>query len=392
MTTLRVVLVMLLCGCAGPMDGPPVRPPDPLAECLRSCGGCCDTRGLCRAGSSVSACGTVGTVCAVCPGDEGCWLNQCRARPATPPAPARTPMAGDLTFRWRFSGQGCAVVREVSSVTVDVPGLALPGGGVFPCASGAAEGVTVTAVPPGLYHFTVRGRSAEGAALYEARGLVTVDGPVMKRVELEPVAGATGRALVSWRLPPASGAGAPCEAMGATHVAVAVSGRVTPLVARCDAGSVELAALPAGQVRLTLTALDGQGVALASGQESVAVLAGATVATELSLTWRVGALWLRWALVDTGVGLSCGQAGAAEVFLNLRGPDGAFVFPGAGVAAPCEAGAAVLSRLPAGRYEVFAQAVGAFGALFRSGATAVQVTPGGEPPGVGPAPLVVLAR
>jgi hypothetical protein len=392
MTTLRVLLVVLLSGCMVSTGRSRTEPADPLAECLETCSGCCDAEGLCRPGSSISACGTRGTVCSACEGAEVCWLNQCRVRPESSTTPARPPQPGDLTIRWRFSGQACAVVRDVSVVTLDVPGLTLPNGGVFACSTGAADGVTLTAVPPGLYRFTARGLTAGGAALYEEDGSVSVDGPVTKRIDLAPVAGGTGRVLVSWRLPVVNASTEPCAAIGATQVAVQVAGRSTPFVARCELGGLELLALPAGATTVSLSALDAQGAVLASGQGTVQVLVGATVASEFGLTWRVGGLAVRWALSNMGLGQTCSQAGAREVFLNLRGSDGLFLYPDAGVAVPCDAGAAVFSRLPVGQYELFAQAVGAFGALYRSQPVQAEVLAGSFPEVSWQTPPVVLER
>ncbi|MDX2014555.1 MAG: hypothetical protein SFW67_30435 [Myxococcaceae bacterium] len=392
MTTLRVVLVVLLSGCVVSTGRSRTEPVDPLAECMDTCSGCCDGDGLCRTGSSVTACGSRGTVCSACEGGEVCSFNGCRARPEASTTPARPPEAGDLTFRWRFAGQACAVVRDVSTVTLDIPGLSLPNAGVFACSSGAADGVTLSAVPPGFYRFTARGLTAGGAALYEQQGFVTVDGPVQKRIELAPVAGGTGRVLVSWRLPVVNASAEPCAAVGASQVAVQLSGRSTPFVARCDAGGLELSALPAGSTTVSLFALDSQGVVLASGQGTVQVLVGATVSSEFGLTWRVGGLALRWALSNMGLAQTCSQAGASQVFLNLRGTDGVFLYPDAGVAVPCEAGAAVFSLLPVGRYELFAQAVGGLGTLYRSSAATVQVLPGDFPTVSVNSPLLVLER
>jgi hypothetical protein len=392
MTTLRVALVVLLSGCVLSTERSRTAPVDPLAECLDTCSGCCDAEGLCRTGSSVNACGTSGTVCSACEGAEVCWFSQCRVPPATSTTPSRPPQAGDLTFRWRFSGQACAVVRDVAFVTLDVPGLMVPNGGVFPCASGAADGVTFSSVPPGLYRFTARGLTAGGAGLYEQEGLVTVDGPVTKRLDLVPVAGGTGRAVVSWRLPVVTSAVEPCAAVGAAQVAVQVAGRGTPLVVRCEVGAVELTALPSGTSTVSVFALDAQGGVLAQGQGPVPVVVGATMASELGLQWSVGGLAVRWALENMGLGQTCSQAGAADVFLNLRTSDGQFLYPDAGAAVPCDAGAAVFTRLPVGRYELFAQAVGGLGLLYRSSGVMVEVRPGDFPAVSAQSPELRLVR
>jgi hypothetical protein len=385
MTTLRVMLVVLLSGCVVSTGRSRTEPVDPLEACLEECGGCCDESGLCRSGSSVSACGGRGTVCSACTDGEICRLYECRAEPA-PSAPAGPPQPGDLTVRWRFSGQACAVVRDVAFVSLDVPGLSLPNGGVFACSSGAADGVTLPAVPAGFYRFTARGLTSAGQLLYEDEGFVTVNGPVLKRLDLAPVATATGRAVVSWRLPASS-----CAAAGVTEIAVQVADRA-PVLARCDQTGVELPGLLTGLQDVSLVAVDAHRILRASSRGRVQVLAGATVSAEFSLTWMVGGLAVRWSLSNMGLWQTCTQAGANEVVLNLRGADGRFLYPGAGVPVSCEASGAVFESLPSGLYEVFGQAVGAFGTLYRSNAVLLEVHTGVFPTVSAQTPALVLER
>lgn len=385
MTTLRMMLVVLLSGCVVSTGRSRTEPVDPLEACLEECGGCCDEVGLCRSGSSVSACGGRGTVCSACTGGEVCRLSECRAKPEAT-EPVGPPQPGDLTVRWRFSGQACAVVRDVAVVTLDVPGLSLPNGGVFACSSGAADGVTLPGVTPGVYRFTARGLTSAGQLLYEEKGFVTVNGPVLKRIDLAPVAMATGRAVVSWRLPASS-----CAAAGVTEIAVHVADRA-PVLARCDQTGVELPGLLTGLQDVSLVALDVSRAPRASSRGRIQVLAGATVSAEFSLTWMVGGLAVRWNLSNLGLWQTCAQAGAHEVVLNLRGADGRFLYPGAGVPVSCEASGAVFEALPPGSYEVFGQAVGAVGTLYRSNAVILEVHPGVFPTVTAQTPVLVLAR
>lgn len=375
---LAVSFLLVACGVEErDRSEPLVASQDPtLDRCLERCGGCCDITGQCLGGTSPQACGRSGSICAVCTtGFECSSFGSCR-EPYRPSQPSAPPSAGEVTFRWRFSGQACAVVRDVSRVTVDIPGLALPNGGVFPCSTGAADGITLLAVQPDLYRYTVRGLTTDGRLLYEGTGFFSVNGPTLERVDLSPVFGATGRATLSLRMPSSNASTLTCQGAGIATLSIQLPGRT--IDTRCDAAmtGLSLGVLPAGTQSVTVTGLSDTGFPLARARSSLMVLAGAETFTEAALAWLVGGASLRWSLSNQGLIQTCLQAGVRDVYVNIQDSTEAFLYPGAGVAVPCEQLSVVFPTLPAGTLTVFAQAVGGGGALYRSAGTPITVRAG----------------
>jgi hypothetical protein len=375
---LTMSLLLLACGVDQRDRSQPLVPtPDPtLDRCLERCGGCCDANGQCLGGNSPQACGRSGSLCAVCAtGFECSGSGSCR-EPVRPSEPAAPPSAGEVTFRWRFSGQACAVVRDVARVTVDIPGLSLPNGGSFPCSTGAADGITLPAVQPDLYRYTMRGLTTDGRLLYERTGTFWVTGPTLERIDLLPVPGATGRATLSLQLPTSSSSSLGCQGAGIATLSIQLPGRTVDT--RCDAAMTGLSfgALPAGTQTLTVTGLSETGFALARGRVSLTVLAGAETFTEVSLSWLVGGASLHWSLTNDSIAQTCLQAGVREVFVNFQDSTGTFLYPGAGVAVACEQLGVVFPTLPAGTLTAFAQAVGSWGVLYRSAGVPITVRAG----------------
>ena len=387
---LALSLVLLACG-VDPRDRsePLAATPDPTFErCLERCGGCCDSNGQCLGGNSPQACGRSGSLCAVCAtGFECSGSGSCR-EPFRPSEPAAPPSSGEVTFRWRFSGQACAVVRDVTRVTVDIPGLSLPNGGLFPCSTGAADGITLPAVQPDLYRYTMRGLTTDGRLLYERTGTFWVNGPALERVDLSPVVGATGRATLSLRMLTSS---LDCQGAGIATLSIRLPGRT--IDTRCDAAmtGLSLGALPAGAQSLTVTGLSETGFALARARVSLSVLAGAETFTEASLSWLVGGASLRWSLVNQGLAQSCLEAGVREVYVNFQDSTEAFLYPGAGVAVPCAQLGVVFPTLPSGTLTAFAQAVGGSGALYRSAGVPITVRAGVFPTATGASTLLPMS-
>ncbi len=356
------VVLALTAGCTVVKRAAPV---SELEQCLKDCSGCCDDAGLCRDGASNFACGGRGTVCSACTGGEECRVFACRpVTGVTDPGPGSpAPASGDLTLRWSFDGQACAFVRDVSTVTVDLPGLELPNHGVFPCSSGAADGVTLSNLPSNTYRYNARALASDGRLLYQASGSLSVSGPTSRRIDLDPVATATGRALVRWQLPTS------CQSAEVSHVEVLVDGAALHR-ASCTDGQLMALDLLHGWHTVELSAVDDGGLARLWGTGTVFVVAGAQSVVDLGLEWLGGGLAVAWQFNVHGVPLSCDQVAASTVYLNLGADDGHLVYPGAGVAVPCHDGdgaqGAVFPFLPAGRFSVFIQAVGAGGALFHS--------------------------
>ncbi len=390
---LAMSLLLLACGVEEFGRSEPLVPTeDPtFARCLERCGGCCDSNGQCLGGNSPQACGRSGAFCAVCAtGFECSGSGSCR-EPVGPSEPAAPPSAGEVTFRWRFSDQACAVVRDVTRVTVDIPGLSLPNGGIYPCSTGAADGITLPAVQPDLYRYTMRGLTSDGRLLYERTGSLWVNGPTLERVDLSPVLGATGRALLSLRMPTSSASSLSCQGAGIATLLIQLPGRT--IDTRCDAAmtGLSLGALPAGRQSLIVTGISETGFALARAQVSLSVLAGAETFTEASLAWLVGGVSLRWSLVNQGLAQTCLQAGVRDVYVNFRDSTEAFLYPGPGVAVPCEPLSVVFPTLPSGTLTAFAQAVGGSGALYRSAGVPITVRAGVFPTATSPSTLLPMS-
>lgn len=61
-------LFAALVSCSGPVS----KPCGPT-----NCSGCCDSAGVCQAGSTQQACGSGGLVCAQCNGTSTCGFGVC---------------------------------------------------------------------------------------------------------------------------------------------------------------------------------------------------------------------------------------------------------------------------------------------------------------------------
>lgn len=385
-------LILLACG------GPQRDPSEPLVasedaafdRCLERCGGCCDVNGQCLGGGVPQACGRSGSLCAVCSTGFECSSSGSCRQPSRPEEPTAPPSAGEVELRWRFSGQACAAVRDVARVTIDIPGLHLPNGGIYPCSTGAADGITLPAVQPDLYRYTARGLTVDGRLLYEGTGFFSVNGPTLERMELRPVIGATGRATLSLRFPPSNTTSHTCASAGIATLSSQVPGRT--IDTRCDAAMTGLAlgALPAGTQSLTITGLSDGGFALARARVSFTVLVGAETFAEATLAWLVGGASLRWSLVDRGLVHTCLQAGVRDVYVNFKDSTDTFLYPGAGVAVPCDEGSVVFPVLPAGTLTVYAQAVGPW-ALYRSEGVSLTVRAGVFPTTASPSTLLSMS-
>ena len=68
-------LLVALAVTAGFVLGTACGPP--VSKCATTCLGCCDTSGVCQAGSSFNACGQGGSTCRSCSSTETCSLNVC---------------------------------------------------------------------------------------------------------------------------------------------------------------------------------------------------------------------------------------------------------------------------------------------------------------------------
>ncbi len=95
----------------------------------------------------------------------------------------------------------------------------------------------------------------------------------------------------------------------------------------------------------------------------------------VALDWDVGSLPVRWAFRDGAATLTCAQAGVTSVFLNLRTTTSqpTLLYPNAGAEVPCTDAttgqATVFPYLPKGTFDVFFQAVGTGGRLYKTDQT-----------------------
>jgi hypothetical protein len=200
-----------------------------------------------------------------------------------------------------------------------------------------------------------------------------VNQDVSAQVRLEPVAvSGPGDLIVKWTLPALAVSPTPtCAQATITKVSVAVNGG-TPRELNCAVGEpVGMGAtFPSlsGTVRLDLSAADMNGFVYFRKQETV-VISGTTRVT-VALDWDVGSLPVRWEFRETGMARTCQQVGATSIFLNLRTMGGALLYPGAGAEVPCTDAmtgqATVFPYLPQGTFDVFFQAVGTGGRLFKT--------------------------
>src|SRR5262249_48462279 len=95
--------------------------------------------------------------------------------------------AGDVTFTWTLAGQQCAVVPQVSSVRISIPGEVIQNDGVFPCLVSNYPGIILQNFAPGSYTYTIQGLGYSGDVLYQATGTFIVDGNVTVQVDLASV-------------------------------------------------------------------------------------------------------------------------------------------------------------------------------------------------------------
>jgi hypothetical protein len=274
-----------------------------------------------------------------------------------------------VNFFWSFAGQTCAQAG-VSNVSVTAPGTP---GGTFRCNQAGTDGAVVPGFPAGTFPVTLEGRDGANQVRFRGTSQVqVVSQDISAQVRLEPVSTGPGDLTVRWSFPPLAGAPAPtCSQATITTVSVSVNGG-TPQSVTCSVGEPAGmgVTLPnqSGTVRLDLAAADATGFVFFRKQESVAI-AGATRVT-VALDWDVGSLPVRWELRENGQPRTCAQVGVSTVVLNLRTSTGTFLYPGAGADVPCNDAttgqATVFPYLPRGTFDVFFQAVGTGGKLFKT--------------------------
>jgi hypothetical protein len=327
---------------------------------------------------------------------------------------------GDVTFLWSFNGAICAVVPEVSQVTITIPGQTLQNSGVYGCTNSGVAGITLLNFAPGTYSYDIQGRNNVGAVIYAASGRFTVDGNVTVNVNLQPNVSATSSVYVTWTFPPNGISGTQPASCAQTvgpigAVEVSIDG-ASPVAVTCAEGQTSPGArfdnLLVGSHTIDLLAR-GPDYGAPVGQSrdlyyfrktsTLQVVAGTSASQQYALDWTVGGVAVKWSFNNGATQLNCAQAGVTTVYVNLRDSEGKF-FPdttGTGIAVPClnqgVQGATLpsqfLSYVYAGNYQVFLQARGTGDVLYRSAQTpppTVTVTAGVFPLVDGTTPTLVL--
>ncbi|MBE2248702.1 MAG: hypothetical protein IAE78_04065 [Myxococcus sp.] len=370
-----------------------------------NCNGCCDPTGMCLDGTTKDACGVRGAMCTACGPTASCGAGICLG-PSTGGGAAGGGTGGgaaggntgggvvgptySIIFLWNFAGQTCAQAA-VSNVVVNVAGASTANQTVR-CNTGGTDGIVLLGFRPGSYTATLEGRDATNALRFRGTARVqVVDQDVSAQVRFEPVmATGPGELLVRWSFPALSTSATPtCAQATITTVSVSANGGAARDLT-CSTG--EPSGMGArfqnlsGTATLDLAAADMNGFVYFRKQQQVPVPAGVSTPVTVALDWDVGSLPVRWQFRDGPATLTCAQAGVTSVYLNLRTQAGVLLYPNAGAEVPCAdpttGQATVFPYLPKGTFDVFFQAVGTGGRLFKTDQTTpprVTVTAGQFP-------------
>jgi hypothetical protein len=150
-----------------------------------------------------------------------------------------------------------------------------------------------------------------------------------------------GHVTVPWLIPPRG-----CEAASVDTVEVMIAGAEGTLTARaaCDAGELVMEEVPFGRYALTVHGLSHNTIVHDAPQALLVVRPDlATLAPAAILSARPATLDLRWSLPAAG----CAAAGATAVLIGLYDDAGAVIQTHT---APCDAGVARLTGIPAGAW------------------------------------------
>lgn len=356
-----------------------------------NCNGCCDPTGMCLDGNTKDACGVRGAACSACGSAASCAAGVCLGSgtgggaggsgggSAGGTAGGVAGPTHSIIFLWNFAGQTCAQAA-VSNVVVNVPGTSVRNQS-FRCNTSGTDGVVVMEIPAGTYTTTLEGRDATNTLKFRGTARVqVVDQDVSAQVRLEPVMSTgPGELLVRWSFPALSVSPTPtCAQATITKVTVAVNSG-TPREVTCSTGEASGSGTRlqnlTGTATLDLAAADMNGFVYFRKQQQVPVPAGVSTPVTVAFDWDVGSLPVRWAFRDGATTLTCAQAGVTSVYLNLRTTTGTptLLYPNAGAEVPCSDAttgqATVFPYLPKGTFDVFFQAVGTSGRLYKTDQT-----------------------
>lgn len=337
----------------------------------------------------------ISTLCITALLGSGCIINN---------TPRGNP--GDISFLWTFNGgRGCASVPDVTQVRITMPGQSLQNGGVYGCVNAGTAGIKLLNFRAGTYAFTVSGQNAQGETLYTENGSVTVNGDVTTTVDLRPTSDAKGQMIVSWVFPQNTTIN--CSTIAAVDVSVngalirsATCNEQYTYLGATGPGVV-ITGVTAGDNVVTLAARDSNGFFYYRSDRTVAVTVGADTFATITLDYAVGSLPIKWTFNNGVTMVNCAQAGVTMVNVNLRDSTGTLLYGATGTDVPCTnangAQGTVFPYLYSGTYELFLQAYGTNGALYRTNSTTapqVSVTAGLFPvidnPTLTPAQLLTL--
>jgi hypothetical protein len=282
--------------------------------------------------------------------------------------PSRSP--GDITFTWTFNnGRGCSTVPDVTQIQITIPGQSLQNGGVYGCVNAGTAGIKLLNFRGGEYSYTVSGQNAQGQTLYTNNGSVTVDGDVATAVDLRPTSDAKGQAYITWRFP----ANTTIDCQTITAVDVSINGALIRS-ATCAEGftgnGVFIPGITPGNNVLTLAARDVNDFYYYRSDRTLVVTAGNDVVETTTLDYAVGSLPVRWTFNNGVQQVTCSGAGVTTMNVNLRDTAGTLLYGNSGFDVPCTnantAQGTVFPYLYSGTYELYLQAYGAGGVLYRT--------------------------
>lgn len=293
---------------------------------------------------------------------------------------------GDVTFQWTLNGNACAVVPDVTQITIAIPGQKLDNQGVFGCVNSGSQGIRLLNFSPGSYSYTMEGRNNAGTILYSSSGTFIVNGDVTVNVTLKPNGGATGSATILWTFPPSgtsNGQPAACaQTVGPiSNVDIYLDGATTPATFTCLDGQtnpgIRVDNLQPGSHTIELQARgidygdptpapNKRQLVYFTKTSTLQIVAGSIAAQQYSFDWAVGGLALKWTFSNGTTQLKCADLGLTTVYVNLRDSQGNY-FPdmsGRGIPVPCSTNGVQGTSLPnqflsyayAGNYQIIVQA------------------------------------
>ncbi len=244
--------------------------------------------------------------------------------------PARS--SGDVTFLWKFGGRPCAMLPDIDSVTIAVPGQTLMNQGVYSCTSGGSDGIKLLAFRGGTYSFTIKAKNKGGATLYESSGSFTVNGDVTVNVDMTVAANAPAYAYVTWTLP-ANGAfnNPTCAQAGVSLVYITLDGQSMGSAVNCADGQtatgVLLNNLTAGTHTIDIAAADMAGANAFYYYRKTSTLTAVPGGTSASyaLEWYAGGTAFRWSFPQ---GKTCADLSLLKINVDLRDSTDKYVFGG----------------------------------------------------------------